>query len=37
MAKYFYDEISAGLGRPGARVREVKIWETDITIATYRP
>ncbi len=36
IAKYFYDEINAGLG-PGPRIREVKIWETDITSATYRP
>ena len=34
--RYFYDEITAGLP-PGPRVREVKIWETDITSATYRP
>ncbi len=36
LARYFYDEISAGLP-PGPRIREVKIWETDITSATYRP
>ena len=36
MARYFYDEISGGLP-PGPRIREVKIWETDITSATYRP
>lgn len=36
MARYFYDEICAGLP-PGPRVREVKIWETDTTSATYRP
>jgi 6-pyruvoyltetrahydropterin/6-carboxytetrahydropterin synthase len=37
MARYFYDEISSGLSAPGPRIREVKIWETDITSATYRP
>jgi 6-pyruvoyltetrahydropterin/6-carboxytetrahydropterin synthase len=36
IAKYFYDEINTGLA-PGPRIREVKIWETDITSATYRP
>ena len=37
MAKYFYDEISAGLGTTPVRVGEVKIWETDTASATYRP
>ena len=37
MAKYFYDEISAGLGPSSVRVGEVKIWETDNASATYRP
>src|SRR5690349_14438849 len=37
LARYFYDEISRGLGVSAPRVREVKIWETDITSATYRP
>lgn len=36
LARYFYDEITAGLPL-GPRVREVKIWETDITSASYRP
>jgi 6-pyruvoyltetrahydropterin/6-carboxytetrahydropterin synthase len=36
LAKYFYDEISAKLAPP-VRVRQVKIWETDVTSATYRP
>ena len=36
LAKYFYDEISSGLASP-ARLGQVKIWETDITSATYRP
>ena len=36
LAKYFYDEISAGLASP-VRLGQVKIWETDITSATYRP
>ncbi|HXZ80303.1 MAG TPA: 6-carboxytetrahydropterin synthase QueD [Terriglobales bacterium] len=38
MAKYFYDEASARLreatqGR--VRVKEVRVWETDTTTATY--
>lgn len=38
MAKYFYDEASAHLrqatnGR--VRVKEIRIWETDTTTATY--
>jgi len=37
MAKYFYDEISTGLGESPVRVGEVKIWETDTASATYRP
>jgi 6-pyruvoyltetrahydropterin/6-carboxytetrahydropterin synthase len=38
MAKYFYDSIRAGLsGDRGVRLREVKVWETDITYAAYRP
>jgi len=36
LARYFYDEVSGGLA-PGPRIREVKLWETDITSATYRP
>ena len=36
LAKYFYDEITEQLaGR--VRLGQVKIWETDITSATYRP
>ncbi len=37
MARYFYDEISAGLGAGSVRVAAVKIWETDTASATYRP
>jgi 6-pyruvoyltetrahydropterin/6-carboxytetrahydropterin synthase len=37
MAKYFYDEISAGLGESPVSVGEVRIWETDTASATYRP
>ena len=38
MAKYFYDEISGGLGRTTpVKLGEVRIWETDTTCATYRP
>ena len=38
MAKYFYDEISGGLGqRTPVKVGQVQVWETDTTSATYRP
>jgi len=38
MAKYFYDEISGGLGETApVKVEQVKVWETDTTSATYRP
>jgi 6-pyruvoyltetrahydropterin/6-carboxytetrahydropterin synthase len=37
MAKYFYEEIAAGLGVSPVRVSEVKLWETDTASATYRP
>jgi 6-pyruvoyltetrahydropterin/6-carboxytetrahydropterin synthase len=37
MAKYFYEEISTGLGESPVRVGEVKVWETDTASATYRP
>jgi 6-pyruvoyltetrahydropterin/6-carboxytetrahydropterin synthase len=38
MAKYFYDEISGGLGQSApVRVGQVQVWETDTTSATYRP
>jgi 6-pyruvoyltetrahydropterin/6-carboxytetrahydropterin synthase len=36
LARYFYDEVSSGLAA-GPQLREVRIWETDITCATYRP
>jgi 6-pyruvoyltetrahydropterin/6-carboxytetrahydropterin synthase len=38
MAKYFYDEISGGLGGDGrVTLGQIKVWETDTTNATYRP
>jgi 6-pyruvoyltetrahydropterin/6-carboxytetrahydropterin synthase len=39
IAEYFYDELTSGLtANPvPVRVREVKVWETDIQSATYRP
>ena len=38
IAKFFYDEMSAGLDlKGGAAVGEIKIWETDTSVATYRP
>jgi len=38
MAKYIYDEVSAGLkSRDGVRVGAIRLWETDTASATYRP
>lgn len=37
IAEYFYEEMTQGLQSSGpVRVREVKVWETDIQSATYR-
>jgi 6-pyruvoyl-tetrahydropterin synthase len=36
LAKYFYDEISVNLTK-SVRLGQVKIWETDVTSATYKP
>ena len=38
MAKYFYDEVSKALPpQAGVRVTCVRLWETDTSIAAYRP
>jgi 6-pyruvoyltetrahydropterin/6-carboxytetrahydropterin synthase len=41
MAKYFYDEMSKGIAATTPEVpvvvSKVKVWETDITTATYTP
>jgi 6-pyruvoyltetrahydropterin/6-carboxytetrahydropterin synthase len=38
IAEYFYQKMNAGLDSPvPVRIREVKVWETDIQSATYRP
>jgi len=38
MAKYFYDEITGGLGQSApVKLGEVRVWETDTTSAVYRP
>lgn len=41
LAKYFYDELEKNLttdnGSGPIRIREVKIWETDTSTASYRP
>jgi 6-pyruvoyltetrahydropterin/6-carboxytetrahydropterin synthase len=39
IAVYFCDELSEGLRETPVpvRIREVKVWETDIQSATYRP
>ena len=38
IAEYFYEQMTAGLTETPVpvRIREVKIWETDIQSATYR-
>ena len=35
IAKYFYDEVSGLLGA-AAQLRQVRVWETDTSIAVYR-
>jgi 6-pyruvoyltetrahydropterin/6-carboxytetrahydropterin synthase len=39
VAEYFYSEMNQGLSNTPVpiRIREVKVWETDIQSATYRP
>jgi 6-pyruvoyltetrahydropterin/6-carboxytetrahydropterin synthase len=38
MAKYIYDEVSAGLKtKEGVRVASVRLWETDTASAAYFP
>jgi len=38
MAKYIYEEISAGLGaRQGVRLASVRLWETDTASVVYFP
>jgi 6-pyruvoyltetrahydropterin/6-carboxytetrahydropterin synthase len=38
MARYIYDEVSAGLEtHAGTRIAAVRLWETDTASATYRP
>jgi 6-pyruvoyltetrahydropterin/6-carboxytetrahydropterin synthase len=39
IAEYFYQEMRAGLAATPVpvKIREVKIWETDIQSASYRP
>ena len=39
IAEYFHEELSIGLATTPVpiRIREVKVWETDIQSATYRP
>ena len=41
LAKYFYDEVSSRMatddGDAPARIAQIKVWETDTSIAVYRP
>jgi 6-pyruvoyltetrahydropterin/6-carboxytetrahydropterin synthase len=39
IAEYFYQQMSSGLaGNPvSVQIREVRVWETDIQSATFRP
>jgi 6-pyruvoyltetrahydropterin/6-carboxytetrahydropterin synthase len=37
LAKYFYDRVNAGLHSAPNHIREVRIWETDTSVAAYRP
>lgn len=39
MARYFFDELERALGEEGfagVRLKEVTVWETDTSLATYR-
>jgi 6-pyruvoyltetrahydropterin/6-carboxytetrahydropterin synthase len=38
MAKYFHEEVSKGLASEGGvRIACVRLWETDTSVAAYRP
>jgi 6-pyruvoyltetrahydropterin/6-carboxytetrahydropterin synthase len=38
IAKYIYDEVFEGLkAKTGIRVGSIRLWETDTSLATYRP
>ena len=37
MARYFCERMQAALDHGSARVKEVLVWETDTSVATYRP
>jgi 6-pyruvoyltetrahydropterin/6-carboxytetrahydropterin synthase len=38
LARYFYDEVSNSITlEPQVRIARIKIWETDTSIAIYRP
>jgi 6-pyruvoyltetrahydropterin/6-carboxytetrahydropterin synthase len=38
MAKYFHDQVSGELRNDvPVRISEVKVWETDTSVAVYRP
>ena len=39
IAKYFYDELARGVATPdaGVRIAQVRVWETDVAAAVYRP
>ena len=38
LAKYFHDEVSSGFqANLRVRISEVKVWETDTSLAVYRP
>jgi 6-pyruvoyltetrahydropterin/6-carboxytetrahydropterin synthase len=38
MAKHIYDQVVEGLkDKPEVRVGSVRLWETDLASATYRP
>ncbi|HYO83224.1 MAG TPA: 6-carboxytetrahydropterin synthase QueD [Bryobacteraceae bacterium] len=38
LSKYFYDEVSSALTlEPGVRIAQIRIWETDTSIAVYTP
>jgi 6-pyruvoyltetrahydropterin/6-carboxytetrahydropterin synthase len=37
MARHFCEELEPQINKNGARVQAVTVWETDTSLATYRP
>lgn len=37
IARYFSDQLASRVNQNGARLQAVTVWETETTLATYRP